>query len=267
MFFDVEHVIFTGVDIKSRRIYFGRYLPSAEGNGNKVDEISIEFAIRAIHKMVEENSKKPIEIHMNSTGGDPYSMLYLHDVIVSSPCQFKFYGGGAIMSAATIVMAVCDERYLYPNAKVMIHAGSLSFDSTFTEVEIAMDENKKLQDKLECIYAENSRMPKNFWTEVCKRDLYLTPEETIILGLADKIVEPKNRVGFRKERLLNLSKEIHPSIIKDTVASVLSRIKHKNIEKIELNKVVYEESFFKENIKKSKKKKPKKIKKRNKKRK
>jgi ATP-dependent protease ClpP protease subunit len=110
-----------GIDLKNRRIYFGISVDSTESTPGDVNQASIELAIRSMHKMALEAPGKPIEIHMNSYGGDIYAMLRLHDEILAYPCQVKFYGGGAIMSAATMIMAVCDERWLHANATVMVH--------------------------------------------------------------------------------------------------------------------------------------------------
>ncbi len=231
-----ENVISSGVDEVHRRVYFGRYLPNATvEEGTYFDNVSIEYAVRGIMKMLDVSTKKPIEIHMNSYGGDPYAMLYLHDLILSSPCQFKFYGGGAIMSAATWIMAVCDERYLYKNARVMIHSGSLTIDSTFADAEIRMAEEKRLQEELEHIYAHNSRMPKKFWTEVCKRDLYLSADEAVTLGLADKVIEPKKRGTFRKMRQAALNEKISSTVMKKLVGKLFTRIQHPDLKDLTLN--------------------------------
>lgn len=222
---ETENVISSGVDEVNRRVFFGRYLPNVDSDeGNDFNQVSIEYAIRAIHKMVASSPKKPIEIYMSSYGGDPYSMLYLHDLILSSPCQFKFYGGGAIMSAATWIMVACDERYLHKNTTVLVHKGSTELGGNVTDVEIHVDEEKRLQDLLEEIYAHNSRMPKAFWSEVCKRDLYLTAEEAITFGLADKIIEPKKRGEFRKMRSAGLNEKIHHNTLKKTVSKVYERL-------------------------------------------
>ena len=239
---ETENLILSGVDEVSRRIFFGRYLSSASvEDGNDVDQISIEYAIRAIHKMIDSNPKKPIEIHMNSYGGDPYSMIYLHDLILSSPCQFKFFGGGAIMSAATWILAVCDERYLYKNTRVMVHAGSLSIDSTFADAEIRMAEEKRLQDELETIYANNSRMPKKFWTEVCKRDLYLSADEAVILGLADKVIDPKKRGSLRSLRQTALSQKIPTGTMKKLVSRLFDRVLYPDLKELTINEPKLEE--------------------------
>lgn len=163
---------------------------------------------------------------MNSYGGDPGSMLYLHDLILATPVQFKFFGGGSIMSSATWIMAACDERYLYKHTTIMVHKGHWvdMQDTSTTDMEIKVEEEKRFMSMLEDIYALNSRMPKEFWSEVCKRDLFLTAEETILLGLADKIIEPKKRGNFRKMRAAHLSEKINSNKMKRTVAALYKRI-------------------------------------------
>jgi len=231
-----ENVISSGVDEVHRRVFFGRYLPNATAEeGATFDNISIEYAIRGIIKMLDTSTKKPIEIHMNSYGGDAYAMLYLHDLILASPCQFKFYGGGAIMSSATWIMAVCDERYLYKNTRIMVHSGSLAVESRFADAEIYMAEEKRLQEELEHIYAHNSRMPKKFWTEVCKRDLYLSADEAVILGLADRVIEPKKRGTFRKMRQAALNEKISANTMKKLVGKLFTRIQYPDLKDLTLN--------------------------------
>src|ERR1051325_11780330 len=182
-----------GIDLKNRRIYFGTCVDSGDETPGDFTQASVELAIRSLHKMSLDAPGKPIEIHMNSYGGDPYAMLRLYDEILSCPCQVKFYGGGAIMSAATWIMVACDERYLYTHATIMVHDGSEGYEGKHTDVQITAAENKRLQDVLYDIYTNNTRMPKEFWQDVCQRDLYLNSSEAVSLGLADKIVEPKKR--------------------------------------------------------------------------
>jgi ATP-dependent Clp protease protease subunit len=225
---EFENSIANGIDETNRRIFFGRYLSTADAEiGNGFDNISVEYAVRSLIKMASDNNKKPIEIYMNSYGGDPYSMMYLYDAIQSCPCQVKFFGGGAIMSAATWIMAGCDERYLYPGTTIMIHNGSYSIDDRFTDGEIRLAEEKRLQDFLEHIYEKNSRMSKEFWQDVCKRDLYLTADEAITLGLADKIVEPKKRGTLRKVRQAHLNQKVSKTTFKKLLTNINSRIHNK----------------------------------------
>jgi ATP-dependent Clp protease protease subunit len=232
-----------GIDFKSRRINFGIGLDHSEENPGMFTGASVELAIRAIQKMIQDAPNKPIEIHMNSYGGDPYSMTYLMDVILAAPCQFKFFGGGAIMSSATWIMAVCDERWLYPNATVLVHDGyEEGTTRNTTDQLITAKETKRLQNKLNSIYAENSRMPKEFWDDIVQRDVFLTAEETVMLGLADKIVEYKKRGNLRKSRQAILAKHPDPKVFKKFIKDVYARIERVSIPHLEFNPVKKEEA-------------------------
>jgi ATP-dependent Clp protease, protease subunit len=237
---DLTESLVYGIDLKARRIYFGVALDWMESDPGDFTQASIEFAIRALHRMAQDAPGKPIEIHMNSYGGDPYAMLRLYDEILSCPCQVKFYGGGAIMSAATWIMVVCDERYLYPHATIMVHDGWEEFNGTHTDNQIRAGEEKRLQDLLYDIYTANSRMPKEFWQDVCQRDLYLTASEAVSFGLADKMVEPKKRGNLRKTRQSALKKAPSAAEMQKLLASVYARVNRLKVPKLELNPVVKE---------------------------
>lgn len=232
-----------GVDLKNRRIYFGANLDVAEvEDSTDFNATSVEIAIRAMHRMASDAPGKPIEIHMSSYGGDTYSMLRLHDEILACPCQVKFFGGGAIMSSATWIMAVCDERYLRPNATVMLHEVSSDSGGKHTDIQVDALFDVKLMERLYQIYEDNSRMPKEFWQDICQRDLYLSASEAVSLGLADKVLEPKKRGNLRKMRQATMKKGPDSKEMKTLITDIYGRIKRVKIPKIELNEFKKEEA-------------------------
>jgi len=202
---ELETIITYGVDRKNRIVEFGVPVDGFEENPSVFTQASVATCVRAIRTMVHDAPNKPVHIYMDSYGGDPYTMMYLKDVILTSPCQFKFYGGGAIMSAATWIMAVCDERYLYEDATIMVHTGSEEHSDRWNDYQITAKESERLMDRLFDIYEENSLMPKSFWQDVCQRDLYLTAQETVHLGLADSIIKQRGRKNLRRKRIKHLS--------------------------------------------------------------
>jgi ATP-dependent protease ClpP protease subunit len=229
----LETLLEYGIDEKNRIIHFGALLPANSDSNNEVNQYSIEVVIRAFKRMVKDHPKTPIEIHMNSYGGDPYAMLALHDLIQSSTCQVKFYGSGAIMSAASWVMVSCDERHLFPNTTIMVHDIHDTHEGHGVERAIGKEECDRLMDTLNDIYAKNSRMDKKFWQEVTKRDLYITADEAITLGLADKIVHPKKRGNLRKVREYHLKQNIDKRRMNRLVTKLMKRI-HAPSSKVEI---------------------------------
>jgi ATP-dependent protease ClpP protease subunit len=218
----IELYLEYGIDLHHRRIYFGDI---DYDEGSDVGFSSIEMAIRSIDKMLDLNNK-PIELHMNSFGGSAYDMLALYDKIRESPCKFLFYGRGAIMSAATFIMCICDERYLSEHTTVMVHEGWTETYGNCTDVKIDQEESDRLNRKLYEIYSKNSKMtdPK-FWERVCQRDLYMEADEAVELGLADKIIEPRKRGNFRRGVRAQTFSNISRKDISKAVDKLYKRIK------------------------------------------
>lgn len=236
----IENYLKYGVDLHHRRIYFG---DADWVDGDEFNFSSVSYAIRAIDKMLDI-SNKPIEIHMSSYGGDAYAMLALHDKILESQCKFIFYGSGFIMSAATWIMAICDERWLSDNTTIMVHDGWSGGIGKSTDVKIDTDENERLSRKLEEIYAANSHMPADFWKAVCRRDLYLTADEAVTLGLADAVIAFRKRGNFRKgPRTTTFGTPPSKRSMKSLITKLYTRIKldvPKNIN-IEVKKEEFED--------------------------
>ncbi len=231
---DIDKILRDGIDFKERRIYFGSIEDIDKGSGFCWG--TVESTIRALHKM-SSVSKKPIEIHMSSFGGDVSAMLRLYDAIQECPCQIKFYGSGEIQSSATWIMAGCDERYLSKNTCVMLHKGSggINIDGNEVDLQIDAQNNALLVKKLNQMFADNSRMPVEFWDEMTSRDLHLSAEEAIMLGLADKIVEYKKRGNLRKSRINSLKQPVDKTDMRKLLNTLGKRLyRGKNL-KIELH--------------------------------
>lgn len=144
------------------------------------------------------------------------------------------------MSAATWILVACDERYLYPHTTVMVHDGSEGYEGKHTDVQITAAEMKRLQDLLYDIYTANTRMPKEFWQDVCQRDLYLSASEAVSLGMADKIVEPKKRGNLRKMRQAAMKKAPETAEMKKLIGEIYTRVNKVKVPKLELNPVAKE---------------------------
>jgi hypothetical protein len=157
------------------------------------------------------------------------------DEIEACPCQIRFFGGGRIASAMTWIMAVCDERNIHKNSWIMLHDGSDGMDGKHTDVQIDARHGKDIQDRCDEIFVENSRMPLEFWQDILQRDVFVTPEECIRLGLADRIIAPKKRGNLRRARIAIQSKEVDTKEMRKLVNDLYRRINRKKVGKIEIN--------------------------------
>jgi len=203
----LDEIIKYGWDVKNRIVYFGDISDNENRNDESFGDVncsSIEYVIRKFNKFIADDPEHTVPIHfwMSSRGGDVYDMLRLCDRIVTCPCPVIFYGSGRIMSAATWIMVVCDERYLFQNSTVLVHHGSTALSGNYTDVQIDMHEEERLTGILSQIYADNTFIPSvEFWKDFLQRDVIMRAEEAIELGLADKMIEQPDRHIFRTGRL------------------------------------------------------------------
>lgn len=153
-----------------------------------------------------------------------------------------FEGSGLIASSGVFIMSVCDERILAKNTTIMAHGvQSIIPDGPVSDIKINADETQRLMAILVDIIASNSIMPKEFWQEVLKRDLYLTSEECVLLGIADVIKDYKKRGNLRQSRERKLKKAPAESTIKRAIKKIYQRIDISQIPEIKIEKYIPEE--------------------------
>jgi len=215
----LDSYLTSGIDMERRRIFFGNFNCNDD---TFFDTTNVVTVLRAIQRMADVTNKKPIELHCYSYGGDIYSALALVDMIEHSGCDFHFYGWGAVMSAATLIMAVCKERYLSENTSVMVHELTSGSEGKATDLHIDTEENMKLQDRMAAIYARQTYPDVSFWETVLRRDLYLTPIEAVRLGLADKVL-PRRRKSKSDKTVKNVDKKQFKAL----VTSIYKKLKIK----------------------------------------
>lgn len=233
----LDDIIGKGIDVKNRRIYFGDFDitdPEYDINGSDFVWDTVEMAIRNLRFLEDKSQTQPIELHMSSIGGDTDACFRLIDAILTSPCQIKFFGGGSIMSSGSLVMCVCDERFLYPSATIMVHEVSASTSGKVTDMSIEMGDVNLVRQRVVDTYANNSRMPANFWSEIIKSDVYLSAQEAIDLGLADKIIEHKKRGTLRKARIAHLSAPVDKKELSKLIKNIHKRIYRGSLSHIEI---------------------------------
>ena len=137
----------------------------------------------------EESQSNPITIYINSPGGEVYCLLGLYDVIqlfIKQGYIIKTINIGIAASAAAIILLSGSKgfRHCLPNSTVMLHQPSSGTIGTVTDMEIDLEESKRLKQALNEIvkkHASEELIP------LMERDAYLSPEEAIKYGIIDSI--------------------------------------------------------------------------------
>jgi ATP-dependent Clp protease protease subunit len=85
------------------------------------------------------------------------------------------------------------KRHVLPNARTMIHQPSGGAGGQATDMKIQVDEIMKMKERLTQIYVSHNSAGKTFdeLTEAMERDNFMSAEETVAYGLADKVINSR----------------------------------------------------------------------------
>lgn len=156
-----------------------------------IDAASVGKVVKGIQLMLVKNAELPIEIYINSFGGDPYSSFGLYSFIRSLKVTVKMFVTGAAMSGASIILMAADERYMYEESVLMLHSVSSGAEGkVYLDLVDEVEECKKIHKQLCDIYASRSHIKFTEWNKKIKHnDLYIRADEALEMGLIDKIIK------------------------------------------------------------------------------
>lgn len=179
-----------GIDVDSSTIYL---------YGDILDGTLYDFVLKIrgiMYMRPEEKKEDPINIVINSDGGDVYEALGMIDFMQSLNVKVNTICRGRAMSAAALLLcAGTGTRFVSKNSTIMFHEMSSGIYGKSSDMKANVQHMEKLEEVLVQIMSENSKKDKKFWRETTLKDYYLSPEEALELGVIDKIIQPKHTRG------------------------------------------------------------------------
>ena len=139
--------------------------------------------------------RQPIEFYVSTYGGSADDMFSLYDIMrnVKENNEIHTIGMGKVMSAGVLILAAGTEgkRKIGENCRVMIHSVIAGNAGSLHNLENELQEVKKMQEVYLDSLVEATSMTKKQLKSFMRRktNVYLTAEEAIKHGIADKILE------------------------------------------------------------------------------
>jgi len=148
---------------------------------------------RAILRNRDEGDTSPINVIIDSVGGDVYEMYGIIDYIESleknSNIKINTICRGKAMSAAAMILASgTGKRFASKRSTIMIHEGSSVAAGKSSDLKAAHKYNSHLESMANSILGEKTNKDKKFWSEHSKTDLYLSAKDALKLGVIDAII-------------------------------------------------------------------------------
>jgi ATP-dependent Clp protease protease subunit len=144
-------------------------------------------------------------------GGDWEAGLAIYDLINFSSCEVIMVGHGCLWSMGSVLLQAATKRYLMPHCNFMVHWGSEDISGDHLTVKTTMDylekESKRMIDiyTARCIRGKffkdrgsDEEVVAKFIKAKLKTDWYMSAEEAVYYGFADKVLTKRTYNNARK---------------------------------------------------------------------
>lgn len=155
------------------------------------DESAKDITEKLIYLDLLEPGKE-ITFFINTPGGSITAGMAIYDTIklITSPVNVVVMGMAASFGAILLSAPEKGRRFLYPNARVMIHQPLImgQIYAPAVDINIQAEEMERTREEMNRIIAEASGQPLEKVRRDTDRDFYMNAQQVIDYGLADKIV-------------------------------------------------------------------------------
>jgi ATP-dependent Clp protease protease subunit len=157
--------------------------------GTEIDDYSANVVQAQLLFLASTESDKDITMYLNSPGGIVSGGLAIYDTMQYISCDVSTVvtGMAASMASVLLVAGTKGKRFALPHSRVMIHQPLGGTQGQASDMEIAVNEIKRLKAELYQILADHSGQTFEQIEKDCDRDHYMTAQEALEYGMIDKI--------------------------------------------------------------------------------
>jgi ATP-dependent Clp protease protease subunit len=161
-----------------------------------INDVVANSVIAQLLFLASQDSKKDIQIYINSPGGSVTAGLAIYDTMqyVKCPISTVCVGMGASMAATLLASGAKGKRFALPSAEILLHQVAGGVTGQATEIEITAKQIIKIKDKLNKILAKHTGQSLSKVEKDTDRDFYLSADESKDYGLIDKVIKEKNNI-------------------------------------------------------------------------
>ncbi len=141
--------------------------------------------------LCKEDANKPIDVIINSPGGEVSAGLLMYDCIQSSKAPMRMYCVGKACSIAAILFASGNNgRFMFPHSELLLHEPRLGGEigGNVSSIQSVSESLMNVRNKLNNILAKHTGKSKKQIEKATSFDHYFSPEDSVKFGLADEII-------------------------------------------------------------------------------
>jgi ATP-dependent Clp protease protease subunit len=165
--------------------------------GTPITDQVANLVVAELLYLSSEDSEAPIQMYVNSPGGQVYAGLAIYDTMqmISNPISTLAVGMTASFGTVILTAGTKGQRYALPNATIHLHQPLGGAQGQASDIEIQAREILRLKDHINDILALHTDQAKEAIERDTNRDFYMDAKGAVEYGLVDKVMEiPENKL-------------------------------------------------------------------------
>lgn len=159
--------------------------------GTPINDQVANLIVAQLLYLSAEDSESPIQMYINSPGGQVYSGLAIYDTMQMVPNPISTVAVGVTASFGTLLLTAGTkgQRYALPNATIHMHQVLGGAQGQASDIEIQAREILRLKESLNEILAKHTGQTVETIERDTNRDYYLDAMSSVNYGLVDQVME------------------------------------------------------------------------------
>ncbi len=174
--------------------------------GTPISDQTANLIVAQLLYLSNEDSEAPIQMYINSPGGQIYAGLAIYDTMqmIANPINTVAVGVTASFGTVLLTAGTTGQRFALPHATIHLHQPLGGSEGQATDIEIQTKEILRLREMLNGILSKHTGQTEGKIKEDTERDYWLTAQDAVNYGLVDKVLEPS------KDSIFSAIKKIKP---------------------------------------------------------
>jgi ATP-dependent Clp protease protease subunit len=142
----------------------------------------------------QEDRDAPINMYINSPGGQVYAGLAIYDTMQMIPNPISTVAVGMTASFGTVLLTAgtSGQRYALPNATIHLHQPLGGAQGQVTDIEIQAKEFIRLRQNINEVLSSHTGQDLEVIEKDTERDFWMDADAAVEYGLVDKVLEAQN---------------------------------------------------------------------------
>ncbi len=163
--------------------------------GTAIDDQVANVTVAQLLYLSKEDPERPIQMYINSPGGQIYAGLAIYDTMQMIPNKISTVAVGVTASFGTVLLTAGTkgQRYALPHATIHMHQPLGGAQGQASDIEIQAREILRLKTRLNEIMSNATGKSLEVIQRDTERDFYLDAAQAVEYGLVDQVLVPPQK--------------------------------------------------------------------------